>query len=292
MDILVRLEDGTFCYKPIEETQLANNFRTHDDSKYFYHFTSLESFMKIWASGRLLLWERKYMNDNAEAEVVVSGVVNFADLQAYMYAIQEYKQLSLSVCTDDYCVYKSPVMWGVYANKSCGVCIELSKDKLSMEDCIGSNVVYKDTIPNAPELSYGTKIRSIAKAREFVDARINEIYFRKYIKWSFESEYRIISRIKDWIDISGAIENVYLFNMEIKDYEVLKSMNNKLVPENQLKFKSLYYRTSKNDTREVVCIEASEQYRLLSNPIQNNYIENENKRFRRMVENDKKKKQR
>ena len=60
-----------------------------------YHFTSFDNFIKIWLSKSLLFSKREGMNDIAEKEDIITGN-NLAKMMAYLYAVREYKQISLS----------------------------------------------------------------------------------------------------------------------------------------------------------------------------------------------------
>ena len=115
---------------PITFDQLAQYVPTKPlpDMNHLYHFTSLDSFLKIWGSQKLLLTKRDNMNDCTEQDTNVRG--SGGKIYACNYAVSEYSQLSLSKAyKDGEFICYSPLMWGLYSDKSKGVCIELDKDK-------------------------------------------------------------------------------------------------------------------------------------------------------------------
>lgn len=256
--------------------------------KSYYHFTSLDSFLKIWATQKLLLCSRKKMNDSAEREEVASGIREYADFLSYWYAIDEYKQLSLCYNTKQE-MYLSPVMWGIYAKNSKGVCIELNPDKLSIEKdtYIADIVEYTDDIPNCPRLPYGEPFRSINDAVKFVEENMHDIFFRKYKEWDFESEYRVISKKSLYLDISGAISMVYIFNMDEADYEILTDFNRMVPVEQKLEFKCIQYRSDKNNTKKLKCYVASEEYAFLKGS-KTDFVKLGEEQFERMLKDYKK----
>ena len=199
---------------------------TIDNSDKLYHFTDLDSFIKIWLSKKLLFSERSRMNDIAEKCDMISGA-NKENMQIYLDAVREYKQLSFSnyksPCGLE--IYKSPLMWGFYGKKATGVCIEFDKEILLSSS---SNIKYKDIsyyehIPTNSHIdnfdSY--EINTIEDARKVVNEHIDCIYFSKYKEWEFENELRIISKTESFLDIRGSIKRIYLFEPESSIKEIV-----------------------------------------------------------------------
>lgn len=270
--------------KSLEE--LAQYVPTKDlsDINFLYHFTTLDSFLKIWATQKLLLSSRKRMNDSAEQEEILSGVRNYADFLAYGYAIEEYKQLSLSY-NERRNMHLDPLMWGIYANNNKGVCIELDPAKLDIDNntYISDIIEYTNYIPNCPRLPYGKPYQSIDEAVKFVEQHIHDIYFRKYYEWQFESEYRIISKKKSFLDITGAISNVYIFNMDIADYNIVDGLNSQLPEDKRLKFKSVQYRSDKDNTKILKVYDAKEEYDLLKKMEKSPFVKQGEEEFEKML---------
>lgn len=270
--------------KSLEELAQCLPTRFSPNMNCLYHFTSLENFLKIWATQKLLLCSRKRMNDSAEQEEMLSGVRNYADFLAYGYAIEEYKQLSLSY-NEERPMYLSPTMWGLYAKSNTGVCIELDSTKLNLDSgtYIGGFVEYKGEIPNSPRLPYGTPFQSISEAVDFVEQHIHEIYFRKYEDWGYEHEYRIISKKKEFIDISGAISCVYIFNMDIAEYNIIDGLNSQLPEDKRLKFRSIQQRSDKYNTKILKVYDAKDEYNRLKKLERGSYVKQGEEEFEKML---------
>ena len=190
-----------------------------------YHYTSLDSFIKIWMSGHLLFADSNCTNDIFESKKIsslgnckiphVDGETDIEIMGHFMKMlwgeVNNYKQISL---TQDYSGkmpgYSSPMMWGQYANKGNGVCFELNSDKLDLSstDSISNPIEYTDEVPIL-EIE-DIDLSSQDKILRFVEDKINDIFFKKHIHWQFENEYRLISKNKIFLDISKAVTNVYL----------------------------------------------------------------------------------
>lgn len=200
-----------------------------------YHFTSFDNFIKIWLSKSLLFSKREGMNDIAEKEDIITGN-NLAKMMAYLYAVREYKQISLSNAKVIHsnkkgtAIYQSPLMWGIYARNATGICIEFDKEKLLSKlslGCIKSKEIqYLPYIPNnclIKDLNIGS-IKTINDARHIVDNHIDEIFFTKYDEWRFENEYRLISRESAKLDIEGLITRIFIYNGDSNQNQMLLNL--------------------------------------------------------------------
>ena len=92
-----------------------------------YHYTSFDTFIRIWLSKQLKFGEIDNVNDIIEVNHGWS-TNNFDSIQIatrYHELRSAYKQISFTMDYDSF--YKgcmSPMMWGIYGNKGRGVCIE------------------------------------------------------------------------------------------------------------------------------------------------------------------------
>lgn len=134
--------------------------------KHLYHFTSFETLVKIWLSKELLFADVRNVNDIIEQTIEFK----FSNLQKLplVGAIEDsryaYKQISLTMDYDSYlkgCM--SSMMWGYYADKTSGVCIELDFDKLSLSDeCLHNPISYVEKVSTSvdvpPDLSTITDV--------------------------------------------------------------------------------------------------------------------------------------
>lgn len=183
-----------------------------DRYKKLYHYTSFDTFVKIWLSKQLRYSTVTNVNDIQEAES--SASVPHPNQTAIIYAYhdirQKYKQISFTMDFDSYmkgCM--SPMMWGHYADKRKGVCIEIDYGKLNLPDtCFDAPVKYKQILNKSRFID--SKVITIKQIHQFIKRYKSDIFFTKQKCWSGENEYRIISAVDDYLDISNAITAVYL----------------------------------------------------------------------------------
>jgi len=187
-----------------------------------YHYTSFESFVKIWLTQKLKFNSVKGTNDILESMLTVSA--QSFELSPMMYAYLEirprYKQISFTMDYDSY--YKgcmSPCMWGYYSKKDNGVCIELDYEHLQFpREAIHGPIVYKkeveltDTPPNS--------VTTINQLHEYFNQNAKSQFLTKQICWKGENEYRVICFDGEFLDISRAINNVYVstYNSQVCEY--------------------------------------------------------------------------
>ena len=110
-----------------------------------YHYTSLESFSKIWISHSLLFSNSNRTNDVFESKKILSigdcripynGETSNLEVQGHFNKlfwkeVNKYGQISLiQDYKDGIKGYASPMMWGHYAQKGKGVCIELDFERV------------------------------------------------------------------------------------------------------------------------------------------------------------------
>ena len=130
-----------------------------------YHYTSLDSFSKIWINHSLLFSESKRTNDVFESIKILeigecrlpyNGEETGLDVQGHFNKmfwneVGKYKQISLlHDYKDGIKGYASPMMWGLYAQKGKGVCIEIDSEKILFpkDGCIhNKEVKYTTEVP-------------------------------------------------------------------------------------------------------------------------------------------------
>lgn len=181
-----------------------------------YHYTSFESFEKIWKNRTFKGGNISELNDLFERHKnVTSGFSHIALVCAFEHLRLKYKQVSLSMGIDTFiegCM--SPLMWAYYAKGVNGVCIEVdfNRLKLTEEDYYGivRYVEWPDRVITIPN-----NIRTIRDVHNFIKANRQTIFFTKDKSWSHENEFRIVTS-KEFIDISDAITAVYVGSFESK----------------------------------------------------------------------------
>lgn len=199
---------------------------------HLYHYTSFDSFVKIWLSQRLLFSPLSRMNDLQEKSVrsASARADSIPFLQAYDRIRREYKQISFTMDYDTYlkgCM--SPIMWGHYADKCNGVCIEFDPSKLSFpKKALHRPVQYRVALEHYTTLP--SKITDLKDIDEFIRKNARRILFTKQAGWRSENEYRVVSKDDDYMDISGAITAVYLTSCRSNECLMTEELVNGSVP--------------------------------------------------------------
>lgn len=197
----------------IKETYSEQN-RENQYTK-LYHYTSFDTFVRIWLSQQLKFGSVLGVNDLEEGRCDVQNfrIEQFPLILAYEDLRRSYKQISLMMDDDSQAGCMSPLMWGHYGDKSKGVCIEFNAEKLHIPDtCFAGKVMYQEHIEKKRD--FDSSIQTIAQVREYIKQNKDDIFFTKLKCWEAENEYRIISNQDDFLNIKGAISTVYLTSCE------------------------------------------------------------------------------
>lgn len=180
--------------------------------KKLYHYTSFDTFVKIWLTKQLKFGIITNVNDIQEVDIS-SSCINFKQiplLHAYNDLRTKYKQISFTMDYDSYikgCM--SPMMWGVYGDKRRGVCIEFDYDKIDFpKEIIKGIIQYKHILHKHFELDPYLKTQK--DIRSFMYKHRKELMFTKHKSWSGENEYRILSDRLEYLNIENAINTIYL----------------------------------------------------------------------------------
>ena len=179
-----------------------------------FHFTSFESFVKIWLSQKILLGSIENVNDFMEYKhtVEVNNPCCLPLTEAFNDVRMSFRQLSFTLDDDQMEGFKNPMMWGQYANKGRGVCMEFDFNKLFLNykdksDVFDGFVCYKDKLPKLPPIN-GIITRN--DIRRYILRNKEPIMFTKFTVWDVENEYRIVSDNISEIEIDNTISAVYL----------------------------------------------------------------------------------
>lgn len=184
-----------------------------------YHYTNLDSFLRIWGNKHLLfsISHKRTNNDIFEKQkyVTITGddiSVNRRQITSFWDNIDNYKQISLTMDYKDCCGCLSPMMWGQYADNGNGVCIELDYDKLIYpEGKIWANrIIYKQLHPQVSIDAETMKDSSLHD--KFIIKNRNVIFFKKHKHWCNENEFRLVSKDCSYVDISNAVVAIYVNN--------------------------------------------------------------------------------
>ena len=179
-----------------------------------YHYTSFESFVKIWLSQKILLGSIENVNDFMEYKhtVEVNNPCCLPLTEAFNDVRMSFRQLSFTLDDDQMEGFKNPMMWGQYANKGRGVCMEFDFNKLyfnynDKSEVFDGFVCYKDKLPKLPPIN-GIITRN--DIRRYILRNKEPIMFTKFTVWDAENEYRIVSDNISEIEIDNTISAVYL----------------------------------------------------------------------------------
>lgn len=205
-----------------------------------YHYTSFDSFVKIWLSKSLKFSNVKNMNDVLESTLNPSTSQFWQAPLAYAYLDirPRFRQISLTMDYDSYmkgCM--SPVMWGTYADKKNGVCIELDYDKIKFpKDVIKGPVVYKEFVDIYKEIP--SEVQTINQLKQFIVKNKKKEFLTKQMSWKGENEYRILKFDGDYLDITGAISAVHVVSYNSDECLFVEKLVNNEVPVKYLHYVS------------------------------------------------------
>ena len=212
-----------------------------------YHYTSIDSFKKIWESKSLKFCVSKTTNDsferNKSLRLTKNSFLSLKDggaiesfFNSVFREIDSYKQISLTKNYKTLKGYASPMMWGQYARSKTkhntwkdGVCIELESSKIERptDSFFEGEVNYDERVP-MPLLEGIDPLQSDA-AERYVTLNQKILFFAKHKHWEHENEYRIVCKGVEFLDISKAITGIYA----LEDSKTLKQVN-KLVTDESL----------------------------------------------------------
>lgn len=220
----MRIKNGGYPGDKLTEEQ---------SSARLYHYTSFDTFVKIWLGQKLKFSDITLMNDICEARKQFSTQVTYGFMERFdltQQLIKPYKQISFTKDYDSYtqgCM--SPYMWGHYGVKNNGVCIEFAKDRISFkEHMVSKSVVYKDNLKIKHQIPYNKNTEE--EIRGFLDENIEQIFFTKSKDWQGENEFRVISDKDDWLNIENSIKAVYVTNPNSQECILLETLLPESIP--------------------------------------------------------------
>lgn len=200
-----------------------------------YHYTSFESFVKIWLSQRIILGKIENVNDFLEYKhnLEVNNPCCLPLTEAFNEIRKSFRQTSFAMDDNQIEGFKNPMMWGQYADKANGVCIEFDFDRLlpnfkDEKGVLDGFVRYLDKMPKLPQLN-GEKTKN--DIRDYIIDNKDYIMFSKFSVWKAENEYRIVSDKITELNIENTISAVYLTSCLSNECRfVEKLLENSIVP--------------------------------------------------------------
>jgi len=194
--------------------------------KRLYHYTSFNSFVKIWLTKTLKFGDITDMNDIFESNFSSQchSIKEMEYMNLYHEEKKHYKQISLTMDYDSFiqgCM--SPMMWGQYADKGNGVCIEFDYNKLKQHikpTMLHDAVNYVDPLLEPPNIT-----QEVANDFDsFFKIKQKELFFTKHQSWSYENEYRIVSKGAEYLEINDAITAIYITKCKSTECECIEKL--------------------------------------------------------------------
>lgn len=178
-----------------------------------YHYTTVESFMKIWLSGKLKLSPLDRQNDILESHKPFTSAGFYPEkMKVIKETLESFKQLSFTMDYKHKLGYMSTMMWGQYADKGNGVCIELDYESLKLDtyDCLHGKVKYVRNFPSPPSVQENANDKMSIK--KHIIRNKKHFFFTKLDDWKPENEYRVVSDSPEveYINISHAVTNIWI----------------------------------------------------------------------------------
>lgn len=205
--------------------------------KKLYHYTSFDTFVKIWLSEELLFGDIQKVNDIQESDFPVNAenMQQWAVMQKFRELRLKYKQISLTMDFDTYlwgCM--STQMWAYYADKSQGVCIELDYNKLNFpKTSIHAPIRYRNYTNG---VTLDPKLSTTKDIKRFIKRNKSKLFFTKQFTWKGENEYRIVSDSDRALSISNAITCIYVTDTSSVNFDLLVKLIGGKVPIKRIKF--------------------------------------------------------
>lgn len=228
----------------IDSDIYANSRKLVGDERFkkLYHYTSFDSFVKIWLNQNLLFSPLSNVNDIQEVDFK-TAVIN-SDRLDLCRRLNDYrlsfKQISFTMDYDSAlkgCM--SPMMWGLYADKRKGVCIELEYDNINF-----SENTLKDVVKYKKYIKWQNIVDARIETEKGLDAYVKkyqkQLFFTKQLSWAGENEYRVLSNKDAYLDIKGAINAVYLTSCESPECLFVEKLVNGVVPVKFLTYVGTY----------------------------------------------------
>ncbi|MBR4197389.1 MAG: DUF2971 domain-containing protein [Bacteroidales bacterium] len=196
-----------------------------DRYRKLYHYTSFDTFLKIFYGKRLKFGEAVSMNDIMEANKrLMANLNHYPLLFALRDTLAKYKQLCFTMNYDSLlkgCMSNS--MWYHYGDKRNGVCLEFDFNRLDLPtNAIYGPVSYKYLLKAGIILP--DEVQTINNVEKYVRDNLKKIFFEKTIEWKCENEFRIMCPNESFLNINGAISAIYFTDCESEHVKVAEKI--------------------------------------------------------------------
>ena len=197
-----------------------------------YHFTSFDVFTRIWIAQELKYGTITNVNDIQESlkYYSVNSLSHLPVMCAYQDILSSYRQISFTIDNDSFWKgFMNTMMWGVYGDKTKGVCIEFDYDRIKFPKGTMHGIVkYKDFPLQHTVLP--DNLKTIKQVKQYISKNLNKLFFQKQTIWKGENEFRVINRRDEFLNIENAITAVYLTTCMSKECQLVEKLVNNKVP--------------------------------------------------------------
>ena len=227
--------------------------------QHLYHYTSFDTFVRIWCTQQLKLGSISGVNDIQEKTkpITVRNLQQMPLAHAFHKIISSYKQLSFTMDYDTYLKGSmAPMMWGYYADKSNGVCIEFDYNKLNFpKGTIKGPIKYVPYL--IKDIQLPSDIATIKDLKKFIKRSARNIFLTKHKSWAGENEYRAVCQDIDYLDISDAISAIY-----VTSYNSIEClMVEKMLEGTDIPVKFIHFNASGKERYAIPLLTESKGYR-------------------------------
>lgn len=166
------------------------------NGNHLFHYTTLDSGIKIILSNTLRFGNFENMNDIAE---VRRELYDNIDSQTLEGIIAEYQAISLTNDSEDVRGFAIDSLWGYYADKGNGVCLVFDRQKL-LNEYNKSFRSTNDGIPNDLSISYERDFSNLNfgdgtsqdELEAYVLDNLDQFFYKKDTCWQHEKELRLL----------------------------------------------------------------------------------------------------
>lgn len=232
----------------VTNCSFKENWNKDDGIKYLYHFTSLDSLIKILLTDKFRLSSVDYMNDINESLPLYESVEVSAENVEKEKKIRRRTFLGcFNVLEENENIRDKSSLWGYYAQSCTGVCLKINKAKFDAlllkviydfeNDVSESNVHierFKIKYEKESDIYKHRKICANDVGLDFY-TYLKYLYDKKSNEWKVENEFRYLVYNADYQDeeyyyidnFSDAIEDIYI-GKNNTDLKLLRDLKLKL----------------------------------------------------------------
>lgn len=168
------------------------------NGNHLFHYTNIDSAMKIIISNSLRFGKFDNMNDIAEIRRELYDNIDSKTLDGI---IANYQAISLTIDSKYIRGFAIDALWGYYADKGNGVCLVFDRKKLLEEynkSCRSAN----DGIPDDLCIRYESDFSNLnfgdgdspEELEAYVRDNLEELFYKKDTCWQHEKELRLLVR--------------------------------------------------------------------------------------------------